>query len=114
MERRDNSRRPVSWRVRLWLAEALGFLEGRAVDASGGGLGIVMPLPASPRFITAGRQYRVEVTLDGEPVLQDLMTVRHVSGDKIGLQFAYRRPPLDAPEPIEPESIAVSDASEAR
>lgn len=106
MERRDNARRPVRWRVRLWLAEKLGFIDARAIDVSSGGLGIDLRLPPAQTFIAPGQQLHVEVRFDGKPVLQDLMTVRHISAGKIGLQFAYRRPPLDAPASLEADEAA--------
>lgn len=111
MERRTKTRRRVSWRVRLWLAQKLGFIDARAVDVSSGGLGIELRMPKEQKFIAPGQQIQVEVTFDGQPVLQDTMTVRHITPEKVGLQFAYRRPPLDAPvslEADEAESVAES------
>lgn len=112
MDRRDNRRRRVTWRVRLWLAEKLGFIDARAIDVSSGGLGVELRLPPTQKFIAPGQQIQVEVTFDGKPVLQDTMTVRHISGGKVGLQFAYRRPPLDAPARIDAdEAVAAAKSS---
>jgi len=91
-ERRSSPRRPVSGRVRLWLAEALFFLDGRAVDESRGGLGIEMPLPENQTFIKSGNHYRVDVAADGESERRDTMTARHVGGKKLGMQFDATEP----------------------
>jgi hypothetical protein len=92
MERRESPRRPVAWRVRVWLAEALFYLDGRAVDASKGGLGIEMPLPEEQTIIRSGGEYQVDVTRDDETARRDTMTARHVEGKKIGLRFEKQPP----------------------
>jgi hypothetical protein len=82
----------VTWRIRLWLADALLFLDGRAVDASRGGMRVDMSLPPEQTLIKKGEQYHLDVTRDGEPARSETVTARHADGDTIGMQFEKKQP----------------------
>ena len=92
MERRRHPRVSVSWRIRFWLNESLGFIDGDAVNASSGGLGLVLSARLSSHFLTPGMRYTVDLEAGGEPVLREQMTVRHATGGRIGLAFEQDLP----------------------
>jgi PilZ domain-containing protein len=95
MERRAHSRRSVAWDVRVWLAETLGFIEAKAVDASSGGLGIALEARPATKFLAPGRRYRIDLIANGESFMQDHMTIRHVTADRIGVEFERPLPIID-------------------
>jgi hypothetical protein len=78
------------------LSEAVGFVEGKTTDASTGGMGVVLATPLSPRFLTPGARYVVDVEAGGEPLLRERMTVRHATGESVGLAFDQELPLIAA------------------
>lgn len=94
-ERRRHPRIVVSCGVRLWLGDATGYLEGHAVDASIGGLGVELRESPEAGVFSTGRQLRADLVFAGEPLFRERVTIRHLSGLKLGLELDQLLPSLD-------------------
>ena len=87
VERRRHVRRPVWWRVRLWLGEE--FFEGRALEASLHGLGIV---PDSGALPEVGEAYQIEILSGAETGPRVTGRVRHASERWVGIETEQAMP----------------------
>ncbi len=84
-ERRRHVRYTVSWPVRLWVSEQV-IVEGRAVDASVGGIRVVLREPPPPGSLKLGGRYRLEVSAGRNDMFACLAEARHISADSIGFE----------------------------
>jgi hypothetical protein len=99
-ERRLNSRRRVSYRVRLWLHADAGFVDARLHDASAFGVGVTLSSEVPRRVLAVGMPIRVEFYRDVGPALSVAAEVRHVTATTVGLQLTEALPD----ELIEPDA----------
>ena len=81
VDRRRHARRPVWWRVRLSLGEE--SFEGRALEASFHGLGVVPGPGALPEV---GKAYQVEIVSGAETGPRVTGRVRHASARWVGIE----------------------------
>ena len=81
LERRRHPRRPVSWRVRLWLGSET--VNGRAVDASVHGLCVAAD---SKTLLEIGKSYRLEILTESGGDVRCVAEVRSVTDRGVGLK----------------------------
>jgi PilZ domain-containing protein len=102
-DRRRHPRLPVTWRIKFWLDEKVGYITAKTSDVSTGGLGIVLSGRLTS-LLRRGARYRVEVEAGDQSVV-DEMTIRYADGERVGLQFDRELPLVAA--------LATLDASKA-
>lgn len=91
-EQRQHSRQPVSGRVRLWLLEQLGFLEGALVDISERGMRIKLRGLVPAACLLSPGKHRIDVYADHGDTFTVETEIRHVTKDHVGLAAVDRVP----------------------
>lgn len=84
-ERRREPRHSAAGRVRLWLLEQLGFVEGGLADLSRHGLRFNVARVLTARCLGPGDCRRVEVYGERGDSFSAIAQVRHVTSHSIGL-----------------------------
>lgn len=91
-DRRQHPRQQVSGRVRLWLLEQLGFVEGALVDMSERGMQIRLNGVVPTGCLLGAGEHRIDVYADHGDTFTVKTEVRHVTEDHIGLAAVDRVP----------------------
>jgi len=102
-DRRQYPRRAVRGRVRLWLLEHLGFIEGALVDMSEHGLRIKLNGVVPTGCLLGAGAHRIDVYADHGDTFTVKTEVRHVTEDHVGLA-AVDRVPIELFGPEHPAS----------
>jgi PilZ domain len=83
-ERRQDTRYPATWTIRLWLNEYCA-LTGRASNASAHGTWVEFDW--LPSDLEVGKSFRVQVRPETDAEFTCIATVRHVGADGVGLEI---------------------------